>query len=92
MSSKANCPNCGAPITCSVCEYCGTRNDTGITLHFVPPKQLLYDSFLLSRRIQQCSSSEIENLQTRLTREFVNALDIRGINSYEKNKNAAQRV
>lgn len=92
MSSKANCPNCGAPITGPVCEYCGTRHDTGITIRFDPPPQMLYDSFLLSRRIQQCSSSEIENLQTRLTRESVNALDIRGINSYEKNKNAAQRV
>lgn len=25
MSSKANCLNCGAPITGDVCEYCGTR-------------------------------------------------------------------
>lgn len=88
--SMTNCPNCGAPITGSVCEYCGTRNDTGIMLHFVPPKRLLYDSFLLSRRIQQCSSSEIENLQTRLAKESVNALDSL-INSYERNRNAAQR-
>lgn len=91
MSSKTNCQNCGAPITCSVCEYCGTTHDTGITFHVVPPKQLLYDSFLLSRRIQQCSSSEIENLQTRLAKESVNALDSL-INSYERNRNAAQRI
>ena len=92
MSSKTNCPNCGAPITGSVCEYCGTRHDTGITIRFDPPPQMLYDTLLLSRRIQRCSSSEIENLQTRLARDAVNALDIRDINSYEKNKNAAQRV
>lgn len=92
MSSKTNCPNCGAPITGSVCEYCGTRHDMGVTIRFDPPPQLLFNSLLLSRRIQQCSSAELENLQTRLTRESVNALDIRGINSYEKNKNAAQSV
>lgn len=92
MSSKANCPNCGAPITGPVCEYCGTRHDMGVTIRFDPPPQLLFNSLLLSRRIQQCSPEEIENLQTRLTRESVNALDIRGINSYEKNINAAQRV
>nr|DAG04940.1 MAG TPA: hypothetical protein [Siphoviridae sp. ctClL93] len=77
MSSKANCLNCGAPITGDVCEYCGTRYDTGITFHIVPPKRLLYDTLLLSRRIQQCSSSEIENLQTRLAREAANVSDIR---------------
>lgn len=87
-----NCLNCGAPITGDVCEYCGTRHDTGITIRFDPPKQLLYDSFLLLRRIQQCSSAELENLQTRLTRESVNALDIRGQIPYEKNKNAVQSV
>lgn len=81
MSSKTNCPNCGAPITGSVCEYCGTRHDTGITIRCAPASQIFCDAFLLSRRIQQCSSAELENLQTRLTRESVNALDIRGINS-----------
>ena len=35
MSSKTNCPNCGAPITGSVCEYCGTRPDTGITIRLI---------------------------------------------------------
>lgn len=25
MREKLNCPNCGAPITGSVCEYCGTK-------------------------------------------------------------------
>ena len=83
--------NCGAPITGSVCEYCGTRHDTGITIRFDPPPQMLYDTLLLSRRIQQCSSSEIENLQTRLAKKSVNALDSL-INSYERNRNAAQRV
>jgi len=24
MKDKLNCPNCGAPITSSKCEYCGT--------------------------------------------------------------------
>lgn len=91
MSSKTNCPNCGAPITGSVCEYCGTRHDTGITIRFDPPPQMLYDTLLLSRRIQRCSSSEIENLQTRLAKESVNALDSL-INSYERNRNAAQRI
>lgn len=83
-----NCPNCGAPITGDVCEYCGTMHDTGITFHVVPPKRLLYDSFLLS---QQCSSAELEILQTRIARESVNALDSL-INSYERNRNAAQRI
>ncbi len=25
MKEKLNCPNCGAPITNGVCEYCGTQ-------------------------------------------------------------------
>ncbi len=77
MSSKTNCPNCGAPITGSVCEYCGTRHNTGITIRFDPPPQMLYDTLLLSRRIQQCSSAELEILQTRLAREAANVSDIR---------------
>nr|DAW63705.1 MAG TPA: hypothetical protein [Caudoviricetes sp.] len=39
--------------------------------------QIFRDAFLLSRRVQQCSSAEIENLQTRLARESANALNIR---------------
>lgn len=91
MGDMTNCLNCGAPITGSVCEYCGTRHDTGITIRFDPPPQMLYDTLLLSRRIQQCSSAEIENLQARLARESVNALDSL-INSYERSRNAAQRI
>lgn len=72
-----NCLNCGAPITGSVCEYCGTRHNTGITIRFDPPPQMLYDTLLLSRRIQQCSSAELEILQTRLAREAANVSDIR---------------
>lgn len=79
-----NCPNCGAPITGSVCEYCGTRHETGITIRFDPPPQMLYDTLLLSRRVQQCSKEELERLQTRLARDAVNALDIRDIFIREK--------
>ena len=87
-----NCPNCGAPITGSVCEYCGTRHDTGSMIRCAPASQIFCDAFLLSCRIQQCSEAELERLQTRLASDAVNALDIRDANSYEKNKNAAQRV
>jgi hypothetical protein len=85
------CPNCGAPITGSVCEYCGTRHETGIMIRCAPASQIFRDSFLLSCRIQQCSKEEIERLQTMLARESVNALDSL-INSYERNRNAAQRI
>lgn len=37
MSSKANCPNCGAPITGDVCEYCGTRYGTVFVPASSPP-------------------------------------------------------
>lgn len=37
MSSKTNCPNCGAPITGSVCEYCGTRYGTVFVPASPPP-------------------------------------------------------
>lgn len=87
-----NCPNCGAPITGSVCEYCGTRHETGIMIRCAPASQIFRDSFLLSCRIQQCSKKELERLQTMLARDAVNALDIRDINSYERIKNAAQSV
>lgn len=87
-----NCPNCGAPIAGSVCEYCGTRHDTGSMIRCAPASQIFCDAFLLSCRIQQCSVAELERLQTRLASDAVNALDIRDVNSYEKNKNAAQRV
>ena len=87
-----NCLNCGAPITGSVCEYCGTRHETGIMIRCAPASQIFRDSFLLSCRIQQCSKKELERLQTMLARDAVNALDIRDINSYERIKNAAQSV
>lgn len=87
-----NCLNYGAPITGSVCEYCGTRHETGIMIRCAPASQIFRDSFLLSCRIQQCSKKELERLQTRLARDAVNALDIRDINSYERIKNAAQSV
>lgn len=32
-----NCPNCGAPITGSVCEYCGTRYGTVFVPASSPP-------------------------------------------------------
>lgn len=46
MSSKTNCPNCGAPITGDVCEYCGTRH--GITV-FVPasPPPTLHETLTM---------------------------------------------
>lgn len=87
-----NCLNCGAPITGSVCEYCGTRHETWIMIRCAPASQIFRDSFLLSCRIQQCSKKELERLQTMLARDAVNALDIRDINSYERIKNAAQSV
>jgi hypothetical protein len=87
-----NCPNCGAPITGSVCEYCGTRHETGIMIRCAPASQIFRDSFLLSCSIQQCSKEELERLQTMLARDAVNALDIRDINSYKRIKNAAQSV
>lgn len=87
-----NCLNCGAPITGSVCEYCGTRHETGIMIRCAPASQIFRDSFLLSCSIQQCSKEELERLQTMLARDAVNALDIRDINSYERIKNAAQSV
>lgn len=87
-----NCLNCGAPITGSVCEYCGTRHETGIMIRCAPASQIFRDSFLLSCSIQQCSKEEHERLQTMLARDAVNALDIRDINSYERIKNAAQSV
>lgn len=87
-----NCLNCGAPITGSVCEYCGTRHETGTMIRCAPASQIFRDSFLLSCRIQQCSKKELERLQTMLARDAVNALDIRDINSYERIKNAAQSV
>lgn len=31
MSKKNCCPNCGAPMTGEVCEYCGTRRKSGKT-------------------------------------------------------------
>ncbi len=37
MSSKTNCPNCGAPITGSVCEYCGTRYGVTVSVPVSPP-------------------------------------------------------
>lgn len=86
-----NCPNCGAPITGSVCEYCGTRHGIRVFVPASPPPQMLCDTLLLSRQMQQCSSAELENLQTRIARESVNALDSL-INSYERNRNAAQRI
>jgi hypothetical protein len=86
-----NCPNCGAPITGSVCEYCGTRHWITVFVPASPPPQMLCDTLLLSRQMQQCRSAELENLQTRIARESVNALDSL-INSYERNRNAAQRI
>ena len=33
MDKMTNCPNCGAVITGTVCEYCGTRfEDDGIKI------------------------------------------------------------
>lgn len=34
MGNMTNCPNCGAPITGSVCEYCGTRHGMRIVGRF----------------------------------------------------------
>lgn len=77
MSSKTNCLNCGAPITGSVCEYCGTRHGISVFVSASPPPQMLCDTLLLSRQMQQCSSTEFENLQTRLAREAANVSEIR---------------
>ncbi len=88
-----NCPNCGAPITGSVCEYCGTRHGIRVFVSASPPPQMLCDTLLLSRQMQQCSSTEFENLQTRLAREAANASEIHAYkNSHDKKKNAAQSV
>lgn len=37
-----NCPNCGAPITSSQCEYCDTRFP-----NFAPPEPLTYNEEII---------------------------------------------
>lgn len=87
MGDMTNCPNCGAPITGSVCEYCGTRHDTGITIRFDPPPPYISAAMWLpfcSRQMQQCSKEELERLRERNAREAVNALGIRDKNIERK--------
>lgn len=31
-TSQGNCPNCGAPITGSICEYCNTRHALDLSI------------------------------------------------------------
>lgn len=49
-----NCPNCGAPITGPVCEYCGTRHYSQeiLTARFYAENELVYAQTQLSQAAQ----------------------------------------
>lgn len=79
-----NCPNCGAPITGSVCEYCGTRHGLMLadrTFHIdldsfprsSPSEMLAGIKRHRSLLMQQCSPEELEQIRERNVREAVNA-------------------
>lgn len=42
-----NCPNCGAPITGSVCEYCGTRHEITAVVS-ATPRPTLHEKITLT--------------------------------------------
>lgn len=78
-----NCLNCGAPITGDVCEYCGTRHDTGFTVRMdiyprCSPSELFSAIERHSRYMQQCSREELEKLRDRNAREAVNVFSPTG--------------
>lgn len=48
---QTNCPNCGAPIISSVCEYCGTRHVSKSEIDILNAKtKALKDDYVLGQR------------------------------------------
>lgn len=95
MSSKTNCPNCGAPITGSVCEYCGTRHDTGIAFQFDDPPPYISAAMwlpFLSRSVQQCNCEELEQIRERNAREAVNVFADRNVATAAFQRCSAEHV
>lgn len=71
-----NCPNCGAPISSYICEYCGTE--------FEKPKKKMSDekmreSFAEFARKQK--QAELQASQEWQTQNLLNALNIYGVNT-----------
>lgn len=42
MRGKTNCPNCGAPITGSKCEYCGTVFETAERIYQMDASERIF--------------------------------------------------
>lgn len=49
-----NCPNCGAPISSPVCEYCGTRHEDPalLSMYYALGKELAYAQAQMSQAAQ----------------------------------------
>ena len=56
--AQRNCPNCGAPIRATVCEYCGTNFRSGNAIDIIVTREQTPEE---SKRITE----EIRNLLSR---------------------------
>ena len=81
-----NCPNCGAPISSYICEYCGTE--------FEKPKKKMPDedmresfaNFVRKQKLvdelkRQQRRTELQASQEWQTQNLLNALNIYGVNT-----------